>query len=214
HEDEIAPAESLSEPSGCTDRDEDGGERADDRRVRDGREPERVEGERHVRREEHPAERADADRAPGGPPAGHGDRDRVDHDAEPQPVGGEGHRRHLHLLQDEGDETPGDRGEGDAQDAEQSVPLRGDRVFQSAHPRTIPSDRTEPSSRGLWHARPMPWPENFDAVKRGEGCAMCEEGRPEESSFGVRILEGRYSDAYLQREAMQRGWVVAVWRGS
>lgn len=43
---------------------------------------------------------------------------------------------------------------------------------------------------------------------------MCEEGRPEESSFGVRILEGRYSDAYLQREAMQRGWVVAVWRGS
>jgi diadenosine tetraphosphate (Ap4A) HIT family hydrolase len=59
----------------------------------------------------------------------------------------------------------------------------------------------------------MPWPENFEAMKRGEGCAMCEEGRPEESSFGVRFAEGRYSDAYLQREAMQRGWAVVVWRG-
>jgi diadenosine tetraphosphate (Ap4A) HIT family hydrolase len=50
-------------------------------------------------------------------------------------------------------------------------------------------------------------------MKRGEGCAMCEEGRQDESSFGVRFAGGRHSDAYLQKEAMQRGWVVVVWRG-
>jgi diadenosine tetraphosphate (Ap4A) HIT family hydrolase len=43
---------------------------------------------------------------------------------------------------------------------------------------------------------------------------MCEEGRPEESQFGVRFFEGRRSDGYLQKEAMQRGWAVIVWRGS
>jgi diadenosine tetraphosphate (Ap4A) HIT family hydrolase len=59
----------------------------------------------------------------------------------------------------------------------------------------------------------MPWPENFDAMKRGEGCAMCEEGRPDENSLGIRFAEGRYSDAYLQKEAMQLGWSVVVWRG-
>jgi diadenosine tetraphosphate (Ap4A) HIT family hydrolase len=59
----------------------------------------------------------------------------------------------------------------------------------------------------------MPWPDNFTAVKRGEGCAMCGEGRPDESSFGLRFFQGRYSDAYLQKEAMQRGWAVVVWRG-
>jgi diadenosine tetraphosphate (Ap4A) HIT family hydrolase len=42
---------------------------------------------------------------------------------------------------------------------------------------------------------------------------MCEEGRPDESELGIRFFEGAYSDAYLQREAMQRGWSVVVWRG-
>ena len=59
----------------------------------------------------------------------------------------------------------------------------------------------------------MPWPAGFDAMKRGEGCAICEEGRPEESPFGVRFFEGRYPDAYLQKEAMQRGWAVAYEKG-
>ena len=59
----------------------------------------------------------------------------------------------------------------------------------------------------------MGWPGNFDAMKRGEGCAMCEEGRPDESQFGVRFFQGQCSDAYLQKEAMQRGWSVVVWRG-
>jgi diadenosine tetraphosphate (Ap4A) HIT family hydrolase len=59
----------------------------------------------------------------------------------------------------------------------------------------------------------MPWSADFEAMKRGEGCEMCEHGRPEENQHGIRFAERRYSDAYLQKPAVQRGWVVVVWRG-
>lgn len=42
---------------------------------------------------------------------------------------------------------------------------------------------------------------------------MCEQGRPEETEYGARILAGVVSDAYLQRADIQRGYVVVVWRG-
>src|ERR1700746_179756 len=42
---------------------------------------------------------------------------------------------------------------------------------------------------------------------------MCEEGRPEADAFGVRINEGRYTDAYLQRADVQRGYTLVIWRG-
>jgi len=57
------------------------------------------------------------------------------------------------------------------------------------------------------------WPPEFYALKRGEGCPMCEEGRPEETRFGVRIYAGEVSDAYLQRPDVQRGYTVVIWRG-
>jgi diadenosine tetraphosphate (Ap4A) HIT family hydrolase len=57
------------------------------------------------------------------------------------------------------------------------------------------------------------WPGNWDELVRGIGCAMCQEGRPESNSFGVRIFQGRYSDAYLQRADVQRGYTVVTWRG-
>jgi diadenosine tetraphosphate (Ap4A) HIT family hydrolase len=59
----------------------------------------------------------------------------------------------------------------------------------------------------------MEWPESFYALKRGEGCPMCEQGRPEETPHGVRFFAGEVSDAYLQREDIQRGYTVVVWRG-
>lgn len=59
----------------------------------------------------------------------------------------------------------------------------------------------------------MPWPVDFDAMKRGEGCEMCEQGRPEQNQHGIRFAQRVYSDAYLQKPAMQRGWTVVVWRG-
>jgi diadenosine tetraphosphate (Ap4A) HIT family hydrolase len=57
------------------------------------------------------------------------------------------------------------------------------------------------------------WPEEFYARRRGEGCPMCAQGRPEETPWGVRIQAGEVSDAYLQRADVQRGYTVVVWRG-
>jgi diadenosine tetraphosphate (Ap4A) HIT family hydrolase len=42
---------------------------------------------------------------------------------------------------------------------------------------------------------------------------MCMQGRPDETSHGVRIFAGRVADAYLTRAAIQRGYTVVVWRG-
>src|SRR3954451_17890701 len=59
----------------------------------------------------------------------------------------------------------------------------------------------------------MEWPESFYALKRGEGCPMCEQGRPEETDHGARFFAGEGSDAYLQKESLQRGYTVVIWRG-
>jgi len=57
------------------------------------------------------------------------------------------------------------------------------------------------------------WPAAFYARRRGEGCAFCEQGRPDETPYGVRYFAGEVADAYLQRAAIQRGYSVVVWRG-
>ncbi len=57
------------------------------------------------------------------------------------------------------------------------------------------------------------WPGNWDELLRGIGCEMCETGRPEASKYGLRIRAGRYTDAYLQRADVQRGYTVVIWRG-
>jgi diadenosine tetraphosphate (Ap4A) HIT family hydrolase len=59
----------------------------------------------------------------------------------------------------------------------------------------------------------MEWPPSFYELRRGEGCGMCAEGRPDENSRGARIFAGEVSDAYLQRADIQRGYTVVVWRG-
>jgi diadenosine tetraphosphate (Ap4A) HIT family hydrolase len=57
------------------------------------------------------------------------------------------------------------------------------------------------------------WPQSFYAVRRGDGCGMCAEGRPDELPWGTRIFSGSVSDAYLQRADVQRGYTIVVWRG-
>jgi diadenosine tetraphosphate (Ap4A) HIT family hydrolase len=57
------------------------------------------------------------------------------------------------------------------------------------------------------------WPRNWADLVRGVGCAMCAAGRPEADEYGARILAGRYTDAYLQRADVQRGYTVVIWRG-
>lgn len=57
------------------------------------------------------------------------------------------------------------------------------------------------------------WPKNWAGLLQGIGCEMCESTRPDEDRYGVRILRGQYSDAYLQRADVQRGYTVVIWRG-
>jgi diadenosine tetraphosphate (Ap4A) HIT family hydrolase len=43
---------------------------------------------------------------------------------------------------------------------------------------------------------------------------MCADGRPDDNGFGLRVFEGTYSDAYLQRaDVGQRGYTIVIWRG-
>jgi diadenosine tetraphosphate (Ap4A) HIT family hydrolase len=57
------------------------------------------------------------------------------------------------------------------------------------------------------------WPDSFYALKRGEGCPICAEGRPEANRVGTRIFAGEVSDAYLRRARIQRGYAIVTWRG-
>ena len=59
----------------------------------------------------------------------------------------------------------------------------------------------------------MEWPPSFYVLKRGEGCPMCAQSRPDETPYGIRILAGEVSDAYLQRSGVQRGYSIVIWRG-
>jgi diadenosine tetraphosphate (Ap4A) HIT family hydrolase len=59
----------------------------------------------------------------------------------------------------------------------------------------------------------MEWPRSFYELKRGEGCPMCSQGRPAETGYGVRFFSGEVADAYLQKDDIQRGYSVVIWRG-
>ena len=68
-----------------------------------------------------------------------------------------------------------------------------------------------PSQMG--QARMGEWPGNWAELIQGIGCEMCQSSRPESDQYGVRVMAGRYSDAYLQRADVQRGYTVVIWRG-
>lgn len=57
------------------------------------------------------------------------------------------------------------------------------------------------------------WAGNWAELIQGIGCEMCQSERPESDKYGVRVMAGRYSDAYLQRADVQRGYTVVIWRG-
>jgi diadenosine tetraphosphate (Ap4A) HIT family hydrolase len=57
------------------------------------------------------------------------------------------------------------------------------------------------------------WPASFYDLRRGKGCPMCAQGRPEETEYGARIFAGEVSDAYLQKAGVQRGYTIVIWRG-
>lgn len=59
----------------------------------------------------------------------------------------------------------------------------------------------------------MQWPERFYARKRGDGCPICEQGRPDETAHGIRFWSGELTDAYLHRGGVQRGLSHVYFRG-
>jgi len=59
----------------------------------------------------------------------------------------------------------------------------------------------------------MEWPEEFRQVRRGVGCPLCAEGRPEATPHGIRFFAGEVADAYLWRPSIQRGLSIVIWRG-
>jgi diadenosine tetraphosphate (Ap4A) HIT family hydrolase len=57
------------------------------------------------------------------------------------------------------------------------------------------------------------WPPDWAELTRGVGCAMCENPRLDADPYGLRIHSGPFTDAYLQRADVQRGYTVVIWRG-
>ena len=58
------------------------------------------------------------------------------------------------------------------------------------------------------------WPADWDERKRGKDCEMCAQQRTDDNGFGLRVLEARHSEAYLQRaDVGQVGYTIVIWRG-
>ena len=56
------------------------------------------------------------------------------------------------------------------------------------------------------------WPDDFDALRRGEGCPMCGPGA-DETPHGLRVFEGTWADGYLGRHPVRRGYAYVIWKG-
>lgn len=59
----------------------------------------------------------------------------------------------------------------------------------------------------------MEWPEDWDARVAGDSCALCAEGRPDDTGRAIRFHETAIVDAYLPRSGVQPGYAIVVWRG-
>ncbi|MEP6973203.1 MAG: HIT family protein [Actinomycetota bacterium] len=59
----------------------------------------------------------------------------------------------------------------------------------------------------------MEWPSAFYEMRRGVGCSVCADGRPDATPHGIRFFAGEVADAYLRRTSIQRGLSVVIWRG-
>ena len=57
------------------------------------------------------------------------------------------------------------------------------------------------------------WPRNWTELTHGIGCEMCSNKRLDCDQYGIRIYSGRYTDAYLQRADVQRGYTIVIWQG-
>ncbi|HXN62058.1 MAG TPA: HIT family protein [Acidimicrobiales bacterium] len=56
------------------------------------------------------------------------------------------------------------------------------------------------------------WPDNFAALRRGDGCPMCGPGQ-DETPHGVRVFAGGWADGYLGRYPVRPGYAYVIWKG-
>jgi diadenosine tetraphosphate (Ap4A) HIT family hydrolase len=56
------------------------------------------------------------------------------------------------------------------------------------------------------------WPSDWEQRVAGVDCAMCASSGQEDNGYGLRILDGAFVDAYLQRKTPQPGYAVAIWK--
>jgi diadenosine tetraphosphate (Ap4A) HIT family hydrolase len=57
------------------------------------------------------------------------------------------------------------------------------------------------------------WPKDWNDRKRGADCPMCADMGAERKKHGVRIFDGRWSDAYVGRFPVRPGYVYVIWKG-
>ena len=57
------------------------------------------------------------------------------------------------------------------------------------------------------------WAEDFEALRRGDGCPMCASLGQDENPHGVRFLAGRWGDAYFGRRPVRPGYAYVIWNG-
>jgi diadenosine tetraphosphate (Ap4A) HIT family hydrolase len=59
----------------------------------------------------------------------------------------------------------------------------------------------------------VPWPANWNELRSGRDCPVCQEGRPEEADDLLRVYSGDFVDAYLNRDDAALGYTIAIFRG-
>ena len=57
------------------------------------------------------------------------------------------------------------------------------------------------------------WSREWEAVRSGWSCPVCEEGRPDEADGRLRVFAGEVVDAYLDRDDGVWGYTPAFFRG-
>ena len=57
------------------------------------------------------------------------------------------------------------------------------------------------------------WADDWNARKSGASCGMCDDLGSDEKPHGVRVRNGRWSDAYLGRFPVRPGYVYVIWNG-
>ena len=56
------------------------------------------------------------------------------------------------------------------------------------------------------------WPDDFAAMRRGDGCPMCVPGE-DVTPHGVRVFAGVRADGYLGRYPVRPGYAYVIWKG-